>query len=220
MDLDDMKTAWLALDRRLAREEALTQLTFREGRLDRLRATLRPLALARIAQIAFGALLALVVAPFWFDHLATPHFVVIGASLHLYALLMIVGGARDLYMLHRIDYAAPVVEIQRRLEALRAWLLTSAPLFGAIGCFVWVPFTLWAFEVLFGVDLWAHAPGLVWMAVGWSVIALAALLVALGIARHPGRAKWAAWFERGMIGSRLANAQRVLDEVAAFAREP
>ena len=220
MELDEMKAAWLALDRRLAREEALTLITFREGRLDRLRAMLRPLVMARIAQIVLGALMALAFAPFWLEHLATPHFVVIGATLHLYALMMIIGGARDLFMIHRIDYAAPVVEIQLRLAELRAWLLKSAPVFGAVGCFIWIPFTLWAFEVLFGADLWANAPIVVWMFVGWGVIALAVLLLALHVARHPGRTKWAERFERGMIGSRLANAQRFLDEISAFAREP
>ena len=220
MELDEMKAAWLALDRRLAREEALTLTTFREGRLDRLRAMLRPLVMARIAQIVLGALMALAFAPFWLEHLATPHFVVIGASLHLYALMMIIGGARDLFMIHRIDYAAPLVEIQLRLAELRAWLLKSAPVFGAVGCFIWIPFTLWAFEVLFGADLWTNAPIVVWMFVGWGVIALAVLLLALHVARHPGRTKWAERFERGMIGSRLANAQRFLDEISAFAREP
>lgn len=220
MELDEMKAAWLALDRRLAREEALTRITFREGRLDRLRATLRPLVAARIAQIVLGALMALAFAPFWFEHLATPHFVVIGASLHLYALLMIIGGARDLFMIRRIDYAAPVVDIQLRLAELRAWLLKSAPVFGAIGCFIWIPFTLWAFEVLFGADLWTHAPVVVWVFVGWGIVALAVLLLALRIARYPGRTTWAERLERGMIGGKLANAQRVLDEISAFAREP
>jgi hypothetical protein len=220
MELDEMKAAWLALDRRLAREEALTLITFREGRLDRLRATLRPLVIARIVQIALGALMALAFAPFWVEHLSTPHFVVIGVSLHLYALMMIIGGARDLFMIHRIDYAAPVVEIQLRLAELRAWLLKSAPGFGAAGCFIWIPFTLWAFEVLFGADIWAHAPIVVWIFAGWGVLALAVLLVALRVARYPGRTKWAERFERGMIGGRLSKAQRFLDEIAVFAREP
>jgi len=220
MELDEMKAAWLALDRRLAREEALTLITFRERKLDRLRAVLRPLVVARIVQIVIGALMALVFAPFWVEHRSTPHFVVIGASLHLYALMMIIGGARDLFMIRRIDYAAPVVEIQLRLAELRAWLLKSAPVFGAVGCFIWIPFTLWAFEVLFGADIWVHAPEVVWIFAGWGVVALAVLLAALHFARHPGRAKWAERLERGMIGGRLSKAQRFLDEISAFAREP
>lgn len=93
-------------------------------------------------------------------------------------------------------------------------------MFGAIGCFIWIPFTLWAFEVLFGADIWTHARIVVWVFVGWGAIALAVLLAALRFARHPAHTKWAARFERGLIGGRLANAQRALDDIAAFAREP
>ena len=68
MELDEMKNAWLALDRRLERQETLNLATFRESRLDRLRTSLRPLLIGRIVQIVAGALLALVFAPFWVAH--------------------------------------------------------------------------------------------------------------------------------------------------------
>jgi hypothetical protein len=219
MELEEMRNAWLALDRRLERQEALNVSTFREGRLDRLRATLRPMLIGRIVQIVAGGLLALLFAPFWVKHLDTPHFVVIGASLHAYALMLIIGGARDIYLINRIDYAAPVLEIQRRLAELRAWLLRSAPVFGAVGCFIWVPFVLWAFEVLFGADIWAHAPEVVWIFLGWSVLALAAMLLAIRWVRRSGGSKWAERLERSAIGNTTFKAQRFLDEIAAFARE-
>jgi hypothetical protein len=219
MELDDMKNAWLALDRRLERAEALNLATFRERRLDRLRASLRPMLIGRIVQIVAGALLALTFAPFWVEHLATPHLVVIGASLHLYALMMIIGGARDSYLIRRIDYAAPVVEIQRRLTELRAWLLKSAPVFGFAGCFIWVPFVLWAFMVLFDADIYAHAPDVVYWLLASSAVPLAAMLLVLHWVRQPGRSKWAAMLERSVVGSGNYKAQRFLDEIGAFARE-
>jgi hypothetical protein len=219
MELDEMKNAWLALERRLEREHALNLRTFGDGRLDRLRASLRPLMIGRIVQIAIGALLALAFAPFWIAHLDTPHFVVIGASLHLYALMMIVGGARDLYLVGRIDYAAPVLDIQARLTELRAWLVRSAPAFGAAGCFIWVPFVLWMFEVAFGVDVWAHAPGVVWIFLGSSALALALMILAIHWMRRSRGSKWAERLERSAIGNSTFKAQRFLDEIAAFARE-
>jgi len=219
MELDDMKTAWLALDRRLERQEALNLRTFREGRLDRLRASLRPMLIGRIAQIVAGALLALTFAPFWFENLDAPHLVVIGASLHLYALMLIVGGARDIYLVRRIDYAAPVLEIQRRLTELRAWLLESAPVFGAIGCFIWVPFVLWAFIMLFGADIYAHAPEVVYWLLASGAVGLVPMLLVLRGVRHPARSKWAAMLERSIVPAGVYKAQRFLDEVAAFARE-
>jgi hypothetical protein len=211
MELDEMKNAWLALDRRLERQEALNLATFRERRLDRLRASLRPMLIGRIVQIVAGAILALT--------LATPHLVVVGASLHAYALMLIIGGARDVYLIRRIDYAAPVLEIQQRLTELRAWLLRTAPAFGAAGCFIWVPFVLWAFMVLFGADVYAHAPEVVYWLLVSSAVPLAALLLVLRWVRRPGRSKWAALLERSVIPGSVGKAQRFLDEIAAFARD-
>jgi hypothetical protein len=219
MELDDMKNAWLALDRRLERQEALNLATFRDRRLDRVRASLRPMLIGRIVQIVAGALLALTFAPFWVEHLATPHLVVIGASLHVYALMLIIGGARDIYLIRRIDYAAPVLQIQQRLTGLRAWLLRTAPVFGAAGCFIWVPFVLWAFIELFGADIYAHAPEVVYWLLASSAVPFAAMLLVLRWVRQPGRSKWAGLLERSVIGSSLTRAQRFLDELTAFARE-
>ncbi len=219
MELDEMKTAWLALDRRLERQEALNLRTFREGRLDRLRASLRPLLVGRVVQIVVGGLMALTFAPFWVQHLDTLHWVVIGASLHLYALMMIIGGARDIYLIKRIDYAAPVLEIQQQLAGLRAWLLKSAPVFGAVGCFIWIPFMLWAFKVAFDADIYAHAPQVVYAFLASGVLCLALMLLALRWVRHPGRSKWAQMLERSVIGASVYKAQRFLDEIAVFARE-
>jgi hypothetical protein len=219
MELDQMKNAWLALDRRLERQEALNLRTFREGRLDRLRASLRPMLIGRVVQVVVGAILAIAFAPFWIAHLATPHLAVVGASLHAYALMLIIGGARDIYLIRRIDYAAPVLDIQRRLTGLRAWLLRSAPMYGAVGCFIWVPFVLWAFMVLFDADVYAHAPAVVgWLLVSGAVCLIAMLLV-LHWVRRPGRSKWAAMLEGQLIPGSVSKAQRFLDEIDAFARE-
>jgi hypothetical protein len=133
--------------------------------------------------------------------------------------MMIIGGARDIYLIRRIDYAAPVLDIQRRLTELRAWLLKSAPVFGAIGCFIWVPFVLWALEVVFGADIYAHAPEVVYWLLASGAVCLALMLLVLRWVRHPRRSKWAEMLERSVIGSGVYKAQRFLDEISAFARE-
>ncbi len=112
-----------------------------------------------------------------------------------------------------------MLDIQRRLTELRAWLVKSAPVFGAIGCFIWVPFVLWAFMVLFDADIYAHAPQVVYWLLASSVVCLVPMVLVLRWVRHPARSKWAAMLERSIVPAGVYKAQRFLDEVAAFARE-
>jgi hypothetical protein len=219
VELDEMKSAWLALDRRLERQEALNLHVFREGRLDRLRATLRPLVIGQVVQIIAGALLAFLFAPFWIEHRDTPHLLLTGLSLHAYALMFILFGARDLYMIQRIDYAAPVLEIQRRLAELRAWRVRVAPLFGAVGCLIWVPFLLWLFEVSFGVDVYALHPEVAYVFIACGLGCLGIMLLLIRWMRDPRRPRLAKLLEDSVAGRGIAKAQRFVDEVAAFARE-
>ena len=69
MELDDMKLAWQALDRRLARQQAIHLQLYRDGRLDQLRRRLRPLALGLALQIPLGVALMLWGIGFWSTHL-------------------------------------------------------------------------------------------------------------------------------------------------------
>lgn len=219
MELDEMKSAWLALDRRLERQEALNLNAFRDNRLDRLRATLRPLLIGQVIQIIAGVLLALLFAPFWVEHLDTPHLLLTGLALHAYALMFIVFAARDLYMIQRVDYSAPVLEIQRRLAELRAWRVRVAPVFGAVGCLIWVPFLLWLFEVAFDVDVYALHPEVVYVFIAAGLGFLGVMLLAMRWMRNPRRARFTQILEDSMAGRAIAKAQRFVDEVASFARE-
>lgn len=219
MELDEMKSAWLALDRRMQRQEILNVHFFQEGRLDKLRASLRPLVASRIVQIIVGGLLAILFAPFWIEHLDTPHLVVIGLLLHGYALTFIVFAARDLYMIRRVDYSAPVVEIQRRLAELRAWRIRVAVVFGAIGCFNWIPLVLWLFVVVFGVDVYALNPEVVYVFIASGFACLGFMLLLIRWAWNPRRARFAESLEDSVVGRSIGKAEKLLDEIAAFARE-
>lgn len=219
MELDEMKAAWAALDQRLERQEKLNLHAIRETGLDRLRTTLRPLVVGPIVQIVAGALMALVFAPFWIDHRETLHWVVTGLSLHGYALMLIVFGARDLYLVHRIDYAAPIVEIQQRIAELRAWRVRMAPVFGVTGCLIWVPFLLWLFEVLFGVDVYALNPNVVYVLIGSGFGCIGLMLLVIRWTRHPRFERFGTALENSVAGRSIAKAQRLADEISAFVRD-
>jgi hypothetical protein len=215
MELDDMKQAWAVINQRLEQQQALNLQLFREGRIDRANQALRPLRWGQVLQIIIGSLLMLAFAPYWVSHRHTPHLMVYGLCMHAYGLLFVLTAARNLYLQSRLDYVAPVLEIQRRVAALREWRLHEAVLQGVIGCFIWVPLMLLGFEAL-GADVWVHAPAVVW----WNLAAAAAcVLLFYGIVRFsraPGRERLRAALDNSAIGRSVRTTQALIEEIARF----
>src|SRR5262245_849125 len=166
MELDELKTRWKDTDRRLEALERPLRLALqlaRAGTLDRMRSKLRAVRLVLWYEVAFGVLAALLLGSYLFKHLGTLRFALPAAVLHIGAVVTLAVAVRQLVALGQVDYAGPVVGIQRRLAELglvraraNRWLLLSAPL-------------LWAFLVvvvphgLIGLDVY-RAFGVPWIA--------------------------------------------------------
>ena len=217
MELDDMQLAWQTLDRRLEQQHAMQLSLFRDTKLSKVRSGLRLLRSGQVIQIACGAILMLLFAPFWVEHLDVPHLVVYGVLLHAYGLMFVLFASRSLDLIGRIDYAAPVLEIQKQLESLRAWRLRSEIWFGITGCFIWVPLMLVIFYWL-GADIWVHKPQVVGWLVVSSAVALAALIGIVAALRHPALAKLKQSLDASTVGRSVRRAQAALDEIAQFER--
>lgn len=213
MELDELKGAWQALERKLDRQHALDLHQFRAGRLSTMRARLRPLLAGQFVQLLTGVVLVMLVAPYWIQRWGEWHVVVYGASLHAYGLMLAIFAGRDIAHLLRIDYAAPVLEIQKQLAELRAMRMRAGPAFAIAGCFVWVPGVLIIFHAL-GADVWRNAPSVVYWFLASSLVALA---VTIGFIRWSrSSARVARHVEDSSVGRSLARAQAVLDEIARF----
>lgn len=214
MELDEMKLAWQALDRRLEQQHALNLQLFRDGRMDKLHRGLRPLVWGQILQMAIGIVLAGVAAAFWIPRLQVMHLLVCGLLVHLYGMLLIAFAARNLYLIQRIDYAAPVLAIQRQLADLRAWRVrVEAPVNAVLGCFVWVPVT-WMNLAWYGIDLWS--PTFIYWSLSSSLAGLAVVAFVVWFMRRAGMA---GRMEDHAAGRSLQKAQTMLDELARFAQE-
>ncbi len=214
-ELDDLKSTWQTLNRNLERQHALAFHQFRESKLTRFRSGFRLLVTGQIIQIIFGALLALVGGSFWADHIGIPHLMIYGIALHAYGLMSIFFAARDLYLIKQLDYAAPVLALQKQIAELRAWHLRSALWFGIAWCFMWIPILLMMFYRL-GADVWKHHPEVV----GWFVvsgfISLGFLLGLVAWSRRPGQEKLAKNLDDSSGGRSVKRAQTLLDEIARF----
>jgi hypothetical protein len=217
-ELDDLKSAWQTLSRNLERQHALTLHQFRETKRTRFRSGFRWLVIGQICQIICGLVLAGFAARFWFNHLGVAHAMIYGISLHAYGVMLIIFAGRDLGLIQRVDYSAPVLELQKQIAAVRSWHVRSALWFGITGCFIWIPFIL-AVAYSAGADIWLRNPG----GVGWLVASgLVPVLLLIGVvlwSRRPGNGKLARVLEESSVGRSVNRAQALVDEIAQFERE-
>jgi hypothetical protein len=219
MELDDLKLAWQTLDRRLREQNTLSRQLLTVNRLDKARAQLRPLYLGQILQIVGGAALALVAAPFWVAHRDVPHLLIAGLTVHAYAIAMIVLAARTLYLLSRVDYAAPVLVIQKQLATLRDFYVRNGLIVGLAWWWLWMPLMMIAFMTWFGADLYARAPSVVGIGSAIALVGLAATWGILRWSRDPRRPRLARFVEDGVTGASLRRAQTSLAELVEFERD-
>lgn len=205
MEMHELEQAWGGLDARLQHQgELLQQLRRRDG-FDRTRARLRLVTLGQIPQLLVGILVVIWAGGYWVGHLDQPHLVVYGVALHLYGLGLLVTAAMQLARIARIDYRAPVLEVQRQLVALRRLRITSERALLAAGFVAWVPLVFIAMRGA-GMDLWLTRPSVVLanLAIGL------ALAVLVGWLTHRFRAA----FERDATGRSLREAEAELAELS------
>lgn len=218
MELDDLKAAWQTLDRRLDAQSALNLHIFKDGKLDKALRGLRPLAWGQAFQIVCGVVLILLSVSFWSMHLDVAHLLLAGLIVHVYGVLMIVCGGVTISMIGRIDYAAPVLAIQKQLGQLRRFYIRTNIGLGLAWWLLWMPLLMMFFTSAFGADLYANASSVIW---GGTAIGIAGLLLTWCLyrwSRHPSRPQMAQAMEDSVAGNGLKKAQSVLDEIARFER--
>jgi hypothetical protein len=215
-ELDDLKSAWQTLNRNLERQNTLALHQFRETRMARFRSGLRPLVLGQLLQLVIGAAITVSSAQFWVNHIGTPLLLICGLFLHGYGIMFIAFGARDLFLIRRIDYSAPVIEIQKQLAELRAWHMRSAAWHGLTGSVVWLPVMIILLHLM-GANVLIDKPAkLVWL-ISTAAVCLLVNYALMRLARSPGKCGRA--LRNNWIGFSVNRAQVMLDEVEEFEAE-
>ncbi|MCE3001948.1 MAG: hypothetical protein LW860_04480 [Xanthomonadaceae bacterium] len=222
---DDLKSAWQALDARLARIESLGQALAaerREAEASRRRrasvSALWPLALGQVVQLVLGAALIGFAATYWSSNLDRAHLVACGVFLHATGIWMAGSAVYELLLLRGLRWTQPVLELQKRLAQLRHWRTRNSVMFAWIGCFAWVPMMLMAFAAA-GADLWVHKPLVVASWIGFA-FASAGLFWLLARAFRTGRfPKLAAAMRANAAGQSVRRAELALADVERFEAE-
>ena len=219
MELDELKSAWQILDRRMDQQYALNLDIHRQGKTDRARSSLRPLFWGQIVQIFFGVVLVAMGVSFWSTHREVTHLLVVGISIHVYGVLCIIAAGLTLAMIRRVDYAAPVVAIQKQLAQLRRFYVISGLVLGLSWWWLWVPVVMLLAQTYLGADLYLRIPEFVWWNLAAGTVGAFASWWFIGWARHPRRPRLAKAVDDSLTGSSLQRAQKVLDEIKRFERD-
>lgn len=217
-ELDDLKSAWQTLSRNLDRQHSLALHQFREGKSARLRSGFRLFVCGQVLQIFLGLAFAILGGKFWTSHLDAAHLVGYGVTVHAYGVMMIIFAARELSVIGQLDYAAPVLAIQKQIAQLRRWHVRSAFWFGITGCFIWIPLLLMA-AYASGLDVWTHRPSVVGSFLLSGLVAAALLTGFVLWIRRPGKETLARKVADDSAGRSIRRAEAMLEEIERFERE-
>lgn len=140
-----------------------------------------------------------------------------GLLVHVYAVLMIVLGARVVVSIRTLDLDAPVIEIQRSLARLRRSYVMTGFVVGLPWWVLWMPLVM----VVFGFDL-VSGTSQAWL-VANLVVGVVGIAGTLWYYRHlwvdPVDSERRRRVEETASGASFRSARRLLDEIARFERE-
>ncbi|MCX4247953.1 hypothetical protein [Paraliomyxa miuraensis] len=219
MATDDIKLAWQELDRRMERQEALLLRQLRDERLTRARHSLWPLVFGQVVQILVGIVVIVLGVAAWQPHSDVPHVLIAGIVVHAYGVIVTMLAGIMLGRMFRIDYAAPVVVIQRQLASLRLFYIRCGMAVGLPWWVLWVPFAMVSFAVLLGVDLYARIPLAANLGILLGFVGLLGTWLFRRWAHHPARGGLGERLDDAAAGGSLRKARRIVDEMKSFERD-
>ncbi len=155
MELDDLKRRWEEQNGKLDATLRLNTRLLNDSVLAKADTATKGLTRLLWLELAMNLAAVLYTGSFLANHLSEARFVIPAAGLHLGGIALLVASIRQLVAIGMLDYDAPIVAIQRRLESLRVeriratkWTLLGSPL-------LWTPLLIVALQGLFGIDAYA-----------------------------------------------------------------
>jgi hypothetical protein len=218
MELNELKSTWQVLEKTLERSNQLSAAIWRHQKLEETNRSLRPLKLNQVFQIFFGVLFILLAALLWITKPTAISVIAGGVLIQAYGIGCVMTAGMVFSALGRIDYAAPVVEVQEGLARVRRAYGICVLVAGLSWWFLWIPL-LMLLAGLVHINLYAHAPSLIWMGVAIGIVGLLGTYGLYAYARRSSNMQLRQFVERAAFGSSLHKALQQLKEVRAFEEE-
>jgi hypothetical protein len=220
VNIDDLRNEWAA---RNAKLEAMLRLN-----TQMLRDSWREKHRGDLEERGYGVMEVLVLVPVLFllgnfagNHFGEWRFFLPAVALYLWTLVMLVVGIVQRAALRKVDYARPVVELQRELAMLRRQRITTFKWAFLTGQVVWwIPLMIVLFKGAFGVDLFAVSDFMPRFIAFNLLGGLAFIPLAIWLAgRYGGRLEKVGGLRRivdSLAGSDMKQANAFLERLARF----
>jgi hypothetical protein len=218
MEPNELKSTWQLLEKALEHGNRLSAAMLRQQKMDAAHRSLRPLKLNQAFQIFIGILFILLAALLWTTKPAAISVILGGIAVQAYGIGCIITAGIVFSSLSRIDYAAPVVQVQAGLAQVRRAYGICVVVAGLSWWFLWIPL-LMLLAALAHVNLYAHAPSVIWIGM---TIGAAGLLGTYWLYLHSQRSsnqQLRQLVEHATFGRSLLNAVQQLNEIRRFEEE-
>ncbi len=215
MELDELKSTWQALEKALERGNQLSMAMLRQQKLDAIQNTLRPLKLNQAFQIFVGVLFIILAALLWSTKPTAISVILGGIAIQAYGIGCVITAGMVFSSLSRIDYAAPVVEVQGRLANVRRAYGICVLVAGLSWWFLWIPLLV-LLAGLAHINLYAHAPSFIWIGMATGVVGLSGTYWMYVYSLKSSHMQLRQFVERATFGHGLQKALQQLTEVKKF----
>ncbi|MBK9373955.1 MAG: hypothetical protein IPN03_09535 [Holophagales bacterium] len=218
MELDDLKRPWEDQDRKLDASLRLNARLLHDSVLAKADTATKRLSRLLWLGLVMNFAAALLTGSFLANHISEARFVIPAAGLHLSVIALLVASIRQLVAIGTLDYDAPIVVIQKRLESLRVeriratkWTLLCSPL-------LWTPLLIVALKGLFGVDAYetCGAGFLIANLLFGVLVILLAVWISRRYAARMGRSPFVQRLMRDLAGDSLNAAAGFLRSISRF----
>ena len=218
MEWNELKSTWQMVEKSLERGNQLSLALLRQQKLDAANRSLRPLRWNQAFQIFVGVSFILLAGMLWITRPAAISVIVAGILVQAYGIGCVVTAGMVFSSLSRINYAAPVVEVQGGLARVRRAYGICVLVAGLSWWFLWIPL-LMLLAGLAHVDLFAQAPLVIWIGMAIGIVGLAATYGMYVYSQKSPNARLRQFTEHATFGRSLQNALQQLNEVRKFEEE-
>ena len=155
MELDDLKQTWEQYDKKLDTSIRLNTRLLHGSVLGKAETALKRLSRRLLVELLLALGAALVLGSFIWEHAVEARFLVPAVTLQLSVIALVIACVRQIVAISEVDYGAPIVAIQKRLESLRVERIRTTKRTFLLAPLVWTLLFIVTWKGLLNVDVYA-----------------------------------------------------------------